>query len=121
MQGIAFIGPGLSLTALCFASTGVTSGVASLLSCGALGLGAASHSGFWANAVDISPRYAGVLLGISNTVATLPGIIANISTGFILQQAPESGWTIVFGLAISIYAVGLGVYTTWASGDVQFR
>ena len=32
-------------------------------------------SGFGCNHLDIAPRYAGVLLGLTNAVATVPGII----------------------------------------------
>ncbi len=31
-------------------------------------------AGYSPNIMDISPRYAGIILGISNTVATIPGI-----------------------------------------------
>lgn len=31
-------------------------------------------SGFLANHIDISPNFAGTLMGITNTVATIPGI-----------------------------------------------
>lgn len=42
---------------------------------GSLGLGMA---GFNINHLDIAPRYAGVLMGISNTAATIPGFIGPI-------------------------------------------
>ena len=76
--------------------------------------------GYWANIIDLSPRYAGVLIGISNTIATLPGVLANLSTGYILKQTGDD-WTWVFGIAISIYALGLSAYLWLASGDVQFE
>jgi ACS family sodium-dependent inorganic phosphate cotransporter-like MFS transporter 5 len=34
------------------------------------------YAGFVVNHMDIAPRYAGTLFGISNTVATLSGIAA---------------------------------------------
>ena len=36
--------------------------------------------------MDISPRHCGIVLGISNTLATLPGILCNVSTGFMLEH-----------------------------------
>ena len=53
-----------------------------------LGLGAValSAAGFLVNHLDIGPRYAGVLMGIANTVGTVPGILAPIVTGFIIQS-----------------------------------
>ena len=47
---------------------------------GAVGFGAFSHAGYWANIVDIGPKHAGTLCGISNTIATLPGVLANVRT-----------------------------------------
>jgi ACS family sodium-dependent inorganic phosphate cotransporter len=41
---------------------------------------------FSVNHLDIAPQHAGVLMGISNTVATLPGIISPLVTGFIVQN-----------------------------------
>jgi len=118
MQTIAFVGPAASLAALASVSAALPRALAVALSCGALGFGAFSHSGYWANVVDLSPRYAGVLIGISNTIATLPGILANVSTGYILKQTGDD-WTPVFMLAISIYALGLSAFLLLASGDEQ--
>lgn len=50
-----------------------------------IGLGAFSMSGFLANTLDIAPQFSSIVLGISNTIATLPGLIAPIVTGFILD------------------------------------
>eukprot|EP01051_Picozoa_sp_SAG22_P003591 SAG22_NODE_177_length_16160_cov_41.299296_13_plen_593_part_00 len=37
-----------------------------------------SMSGYLSNMLDLAPRHAGALMGISNTVATLPGVFGNI-------------------------------------------
>ena len=52
-----------------------------------LGLGfvATSAAGFLVNHLDIGPRYAGILMGITNTVGTIPGILAPVITGFIIK------------------------------------
>lgn len=42
-----------------------------------------SFPGFIANHVDIAPKHAGVLFGISNTFATLPGIFAPYVIGYV--------------------------------------
>ena len=41
---------------------------------------------FSVNHLDIAPKHAGVLMGISNTIATLPGIISPLITGYIVQN-----------------------------------
>ncbi|GFG28742.1 hypothetical protein Cfor_02989 [Coptotermes formosanus] len=52
----------------------------------AVGLGAFAWSGFSVNHLDIAPQHASVLMGLSNTVATLPGMISPVITGYIVQN-----------------------------------
>jgi MFS transporter, ACS family, solute carrier family 17 (sodium-dependent inorganic phosphate cotransporter), other len=49
----------------------------------AVGIGAFAWSGFAVNHLDVAPQYASILMGISNTFATIPGIVSPILTGFI--------------------------------------
>jgi hypothetical protein len=44
-----------------------------------------SCAGWGVNHLDIGPRYAGVLMGITNTVATIPGFVAPEVTGILVQ------------------------------------
>ena len=46
-----------------------------------LGGTAIGSGAFAVNHLDVAPRYAGVLMGLSNTFATLPGIIGVAATG----------------------------------------
>ncbi|XWS46107.1 hypothetical protein CRYUN_Cryun14cG0035000 [Craigia yunnanensis] len=50
-----------------------------------LGSDAFSQSGPYSNHQDIGPRYAGVLLGLSNTARVLAGVFGTAATGYILQ------------------------------------
>ena len=52
----------------------------------AVGGGGFAFSGFFVNHLDIAPPFAGILMGISNAVATLPGIISPLLTGVIVQH-----------------------------------
>ena len=85
------------------------------LACSSVGV-----SGYWANIIDIGPRFAGPLLGISNTVATLPGVFGNLSTGWILD-ASGGNWNLVFGLAIALNLLALAVFLRFAQGHVVFN
>lgn len=40
-----------------------------------VGLGGLALAGFAINHLDIAPMYAGLLMGLTNTAATLPGIV----------------------------------------------
>ena len=70
-----------------------------------------------ANVIDIGPKVAGPLLGISNTVATLPGILANLTAGWMLH-ANGGDYTPVFGTAIGLYLAAFLFYTRFAKGEV---
>ena len=43
-----------------------------------VGCSALSQAAFMINHIDLAPQYAGVLMGITNTAGTLPGIVAPI-------------------------------------------
>lgn len=85
----------------------------------AVGIGGFALAGFFVNHLDIAPQHAGVLMGISNTVATLPGIISPLVTGFIVQNESASEWQIVFYIASGLYLLGAVVYGLCASGELQ--
>jgi ACS family sodium-dependent inorganic phosphate cotransporter len=54
-------------------------------------------------------------MGISNTFATVPGIIGVAATGFIWQAT--GSFDAVFYLTSAIYALGAIGYLKWASGE----
>jgi len=75
-------------------------------------------SAYGVNHLDVSPAHAGVLMGISNTIATIPGIIGVAVAGFIVEAT--NSFSAVFLLIVVVYAVGLVGYVTWASGERRF-
>jgi MFS transporter, ACS family, solute carrier family 17 (sodium-dependent inorganic phosphate cotransporter), other len=112
MQGLAFTIGGLPLLVLPLArTTEMAVALVTISICGT----ALSAGGFAVNHFDIAPRYAGILMGISNTAATLPGIIGVAATGFILQAT--NSFSAVFYLTAIVYAVGGVCYLAMASGD----
>jgi len=76
---------------------------------------ALAFSGFGVNQLDVAPRYAGVLMGISNTAATVPGIVGVALTGLIVKAT--GSFAMVFYLTAAIYLVGLFGYLRWGSGE----
>jgi len=111
-QSVAFMGPAVSLTILIVAQVRSPM-TANLLISLALGINSVSHSGYWANLIDLSPQHAGVLCGLSNTIATLPGVFGNLITGLVLSIT--GSWTAVFAFFVLLYIVGLHVYLRDAS------
>lgn len=49
-------------------------------------IGCTSNAGFNINHMDLSPNYAGLLMGITNTVAASGGIIAPLFVGLVVDD-----------------------------------
>ncbi|GAV81733.1 LOW QUALITY PROTEIN: PA domain-containing protein/Peptidase_A22B domain-containing protein/MFS_1 domain-containing protein, partial [Cephalotus follicularis] len=73
-----------------------------------------SQSGLYSNHQDIGPRYAGVLLGLSNTAGVLAGVFGTAATGFILQRG---SWDDVFKVAVVLYIIGTLVWNIFSTGE----
>uniref|UniRef100_A0A667WQU3 Sialin n=1 Tax=Myripristis murdjan TaxID=586833 RepID=A0A667WQU3_9TELE len=82
-------------------------------------VGGTSAAGVFINQIDIAPRYAGVLLGITNTFGTIPGILAPIVTGYLTEDHSLAGWRKVFWVAAGICACGALIFTIFGSGKLQ--
>ncbi len=82
------------------------------------GIFAFTAGGFFVNHMDIAPRSAGTLMGITNTIATIPGIIGVYVSGLILDAT--GSWAIVFDVAAGIALFGLVFYLIFASGKRVF-
>ena len=82
------------------------------------GIFAFTAGGFFVNHMDIAPRSAGTLMGITNTIATIPGIIGVYVSGRILDAT--GSWAIVFDVAAGIALFGLVFYLIFASGKRVF-
>ena len=60
----------------CFSFVGCNPSMAVLWLVVSVGLNGASYSGFQGNHMELSPNYAGTLMGITNTIANCSGFIA---------------------------------------------
>ena len=79
-------------------------------------MAAVSHSAFWVNHLDIAPNYGGVLLGITNTFASIPGFVGNSVTGWLLQTT-NNNWSAVFMCIAGINVFGAVVFLIFAKGE----
>ncbi|XP_054461772.1 sialin [Anoplopoma fimbria] len=82
-------------------------------------IGGSTASGVFINQIDIAPRYAGILLGITNTFGTIPGVMAPIATGYFTVDRTLAGWRKVFWVAAGINVGGALFYTLFGSGEIQ--
>ena len=98
-------------------------------------------SGYLPNLIEIAPKHAGALMGISNTVASLPGIVGNVSadcwwpafrftsccfcnvnhdvqvlSGWLLDTTGT--WSMLFTVPVLLAVGGLLVFLKWGEGCV---
>ena len=74
--------------------------------------------GIWSNFRDLSDKYAPILIGISNSIASLPGIIGQGFTGWLLA-ATDGNWFWVFCTAGIIECIGAFVFLVGAKAEDQ--
>jgi ACS family sodium-dependent inorganic phosphate cotransporter len=115
MQTIGFGGAATSLMFVGYVHDAPTA--IALMSLGSI-LGACASGGFGVNHLDIAPRNAGVVMGLSNTAATIPGIVGVYVSGLILNATHS--WTLVFQVAAGIYLFGMVFYLLFASSKRLF-
>jgi MFS transporter, ACS family, solute carrier family 17 (sodium-dependent inorganic phosphate cotransporter), other len=112
MQCGGLIGTALFLMLLP-AVTSVNAGL--VLMCCATGSLACCLPGFGPNGLDIAPRYADVIFGISNTFATLPGIFGVLITGWLIERT--GSYAAPFLLSAGVAVFGALIFGLFASGD----
>ncbi|XP_006516712.1 sodium-dependent phosphate transport protein 3 isoform X3 [Mus musculus] len=76
-------------------------------------------SGFIINTLDVAPRYASFLMGISRGFGLTAGIISSTTTGFLISQDSESGWRNVFFLSAAVNMFGLIFYLIFGQAEIQ--
>lgn len=115
MQGIAFGG-----LAVCLFLIGEVESPTAAIGILCLGkvFSAAGVGGHSVNHMDIGPRHAGTLMGITNTAGTIPGIIGVYVSGMILDVT--GSWALVFQVTAGVTLFGMIFYLLFASGEKQF-
>ncbi|XP_076437789.1 sialin-like [Babylonia areolata] len=87
-----------------------------------LGVGSAGFtmSGYNVNHLDIAPRFAGTLLGITNAIATVPGFLGPAVVGILTNHNQTTGqWRIFFFITAAIYLGGALVFLLLGKGEEQ--
>jgi ACS family sodium-dependent inorganic phosphate cotransporter len=80
-----------------------------------------ARGGFSVNHMDIAPRFAGAVMGVSNTAGTLAGVIGLPVTGWLLEAgggaANVEGWRNACLVASILCAAGAVVFIVFGRGD----
>jgi len=117
VQSMGLLIPSVFLILLCQKQRSVTLAVFYVVS--AIATGAFATSGYGPNALDIGPNYAGILFGLSNTAATIPGIAGVYLTGYIRDVTHS--WSLVFWITTGINVAGTIVWILFASGKLSLH
>ncbi|XP_024374370.1 probable anion transporter 6, chloroplastic [Physcomitrium patens] len=83
-----------------------------------LGLSSFTLAGLYCTHQDISPKYASVLLGITNSIGAIPGVLGVALVGIILDRTQS--WNLaLFVPSIFFYLTGALVWNIFASSKPQ--
>jgi MFS transporter, ACS family, solute carrier family 17 (sodium-dependent inorganic phosphate cotransporter), other len=116
-QSVAFFGPATFMGLACFDYFDNPLVTVGLLTVG-LSLSSFSYAGLYCNHQDMSPRYASILLGMTNTVGAFPGVIGVPLTGYLLERTDN--WEVsMFAPAVFFYVTGAAVFAKWGSAEKQ--
>ncbi|KAK6165944.1 hypothetical protein SNE40_022750 [Patella caerulea] len=74
---------------------------------------------FRINHLDIAPRYAGVLMGVTTTVAMSAGLSAPFITSALIEEDTAEEWKEVFWIVAALNVVGAIIFAIFAKGEVQ--
>ncbi|XP_064542911.1 putative inorganic phosphate cotransporter [Drosophila montana] len=85
-----------------------------------VGISSASHVGFLINHIDLSPNFAGILMGICNGIANFMSLAAPLLVGIVVTDKYDANqWRIVFFVAAGIYLAGNGIFLIFGRTSVQ--
>lgn len=116
IQGIAFFLPTVLIPGVMVTSS---ANVALALLTLSLGFTSFTNAAVYPNHQDLGPEITGTLMGISNTIASLPGVIGVLVTGFIVDSLNGS-WNVVFGVTIGFYILGFFIFSAYGSAERQW-
>ncbi|KAK0090585.1 hypothetical protein PV325_010551 [Microctonus aethiopoides] len=111
MTSIGLIGPGAFLLAFCAVDNLLAAVIFVSIS---MGLCACNSAGHLSNHAEVAPNHAGITFAISNTIATIPGILCGPMTAELVT-ASGGRWMPVFVLAAAINFTGAIIYQSHSS------
>ncbi|CAN1282448.1 Probable anion transporter 4, chloroplastic [Linum perenne] len=112
MQSIGFMGPAVALVGL---TTAKSPSIASAWLTLAVALKSFSHSGFLVNFQEITPRYSGVLHGMSNTAGTLAAIVGTVGAGYFVDLTGSFRGFLL--LTSALYFLSAVFYIIFSTGE----
>lgn len=85
-----------------------------------VGFNAAAFCGYLVNHMDLSPNFAGPMMGITNGISNLCSLAAPLVVGAIVTNEEDPNeWRIVFFITAGVYLVCNSVFVVFGQGTVQ--
>ena len=117
-MAIASLIPASCLIGVCFA--GCNSTIVVILMIIATMFYGTMFTGVFSNHTDIASNYAGLLMGITNMSATIPGFVVPALVGTLTHGVPGlAPWHTIFYLTAGLLGLEFIVFTTFGSSDEQ--
>ncbi|RWS07298.1 sodium-dependent phosphate transport protein 1: chloroplastic-like protein [Dinothrombium tinctorium] len=113
MTAIGLFGPGIFL--ICFCAVNKLFYAIIFVSI-SMALCACNSAGHLSNHADVAPNHAGITFAVSNTIATIPGILCGPLTASLVIQS-HGRWFPVFVLAAALNFVGTVIYASQSSAS----
>lgn len=113
MTSIGLLGPGVFLLCFCAVDNLLFAVIFVSIS---MGLCACNSSGHLSNHADVAPNHAGFTFAVSNTLATIPGILCGPVTAELVTKS-HGRWYPVFVLAAFVNFVGAIIYHSQSSAS----
>ncbi|KAI0241731.1 Sialin [Lamellibrachia satsuma] len=117
-NSIGQVGAAMFLVALAYLDHTQSVLAIALLTIGVAVSGSA-YSGFLINHIDLAPKYAGTLFGISNCIAATSGFMTPYVAAVLTPNRTREEWQVVFFIAAAVYSFGAIFYCIFGSGDIQ--
>lgn len=86
----------------------------------AMGFDGISRAGFFVNHMDISPDFAGTLMGLTNSIGCMNGFIVPYIVAVLTQNNQTSyQWSFLFAIACAIYLLTALIFVVFGSTEIQ--
>ncbi|GBN50753.1 Sialin [Araneus ventricosus] len=118
-ETVALLGPAMCMVAIPLVKCDASAVVILLTS--AMALFGLCGGGDVSVIVDMAPDFAGKIFGVSNAIASIPGILAPVVAGYFLEgnKGDVQQWMYIFYISVGMYLFGAAFFLLFGSAEVQ--
>uniref|UniRef100_A0A8D8XYV4 Putative inorganic phosphate cotransporter n=1 Tax=Cacopsylla melanoneura TaxID=428564 RepID=A0A8D8XYV4_9HEMI len=115
---IGLWGAGAALFALSYVGHSLVGAMLCLVI--AVGINGAIYPGFMSNHLDLSPNFAGTLMGVTNGVANIASILGPLVVGQVVTVSDSvTQWQLIFMIAAGVFFFGNLIFLIFGTSEVQ--